>query len=907
MTGPTLQTEALQAAIFNSVNFSSIATDAHGVIQIFNVGAERMLGYTATEVVNMVTPADFSDPAELNERALALSAEFSTKIHPGFEALIYKAAHSLEAIYPLTLIRKDGSRFPAIVSVSALRDADQSIIGYLLIGTDNSAHQAAEVRLQNEQARFRAFFDFSLAGTAITTPDKGLMAVNDQTCRILGYSREELLELKWSEITHPDDLPADKHLFDQLLRNEIESYSLEKRFVRKDGTIINTKVSVKCVRLPDGSVDYLLGLLEDITDRKGAEDALVVSENSYRRLFEAAKDGILILDAVTGKIKDVNPFLANLLGYAHEEFLGKQLWQIGAFKDIAANKNNFAELQKQLYIRYDDLPLVTVNGEKIFVEFVSNLYEVNGEQTIQCNVRDITERKLALDAVRESDLRFRQLAENLNQVFYLVDPEMKQMLYISPAYETIWGRSRNSLYKDAQSWTESIHPDDLARVMAVAAPHGRLVESDIEYRIIRPDGTERTVRARAFPVNGPDMATCRFAGIAEDITATKMAEQKLRQAQRIEAIGRLSGGVAHDFNNLLTVILGHVSMLEASPAESDAKESVHEIRLASERAASLTRQLLLFARQERVELNRLDLNKTIAHTIAMLMRILGEDVQLDFRPAPEPLFVQADAGLIDQVLLNLAVNARDAMPNGGKLAIETKMVTFTAESAARSPMVKPGMFASIAVTDTGCGIAREDLPRIFDPFFTTKEVGKGTGLGLSTGFGIVQQHAGWINAYSEVGSGTTLRIYIPIDHSSKDDSHMNDASEQIKGGNETILLVEDEPGIRVLAAKHLTRLGYVVVPAASGPEALIAFDGHQGDIALVLTDMIMPGGMTGAELAELLVKKKPSLPVIFSSGYSDNHASADLALQEGVNFLSKPFSLPALAQIVRNTLDSRRL
>lgn len=291
MTGPTLQTEALQAAIFNSVNFSSIATDAHGVIQIFNVGAERMLGYTATEVVNMVTPADFSDPAELNERALALSAEFSTKIHPGFEALIYKAAHSLEAIYPLTLIRKDGSRFPAIVSVSALRDADQSIIGYLLIGTDNSAHQAAEVRLQNEQARFRAFFDFSLAGTAITTPDKGLMAVNDQTCRILGYSREELLELKWSEITHPDDLPADKHLFDQLLRNEIESYSLEKRFVRKDGTIINTKVSVKCVRLPDGSVDYLLGLLEDITDRKGAEDALVVSENSYRRLFEAAKDG----------------------------------------------------------------------------------------------------------------------------------------------------------------------------------------------------------------------------------------------------------------------------------------------------------------------------------------------------------------------------------------------------------------------------------------------------------------------------------------------------------------------------------------------------------------------------------------------------------------------------------------
>ena len=373
----------------------------------------------------------------------------------------------------------------------------------------------------------------------------------------------------------------------------------------------------------------------------------------------------------------------------------------------------------------------------------------------------------------------------------------------------------------------------------------------------------------------------------------------------MEAIGRLSGGIAHDFNNLLTVILGHTSILEMtehSPNES--MESIAEIRQGAERAAKLTRQLLMFARKERVQLARLDINASIVQTIKMLVRILGEDIELDFRPAAEPLFVQADAGMIDQVLLNLAVNARDAMPKGGRLIIDTAAVEFDAESASSSPLMRVGAFAVISVSDSGCGIPAENLSKIFDPFFTTKDVGKGTGLGLATVFGIIEQHAGWINVYSEVGYGTTFRVYLPIDKSVTQSLTMNMKSEAVPGGSETILLVEDEAGIRVLVEKYLTRLGYQVLAAVNGTEAIKTFAARSEDVSLVLTDMVMPGGLTGAELGAELLKMKPKLRIIYSSGYSDIHTSGGLELTEGSNFLAKPFSLSALAAIVRRKLDA---
>lgn len=902
-----LPAEALQAAIFNSVNFSSIATDAEGVIQIFNVGAERLLGYAASEVVNKITPAELSDPDELISRAEALSLEFDTVITPGFEALVYRAARGIEDIYELTRIRKNGTRYQAMVSVTALRDPDKKIIGYLLIGTDNTLRHQAEAELAKIQARFRAFFDIDIIGMAITSPDKGMLSANNQICRILGYERDELLAMKWSEITHLDDLPADEAYFAQLMRNEIDSYSLEKRFIRKNGTPVSTNISVKCVRLPDGTVDYLLSLVEDITTRKRAEKTLRASEINYRRLFEAAKDGILILDADTGKIEDVNPYLAELLGYQHSDFIGKQLWEIGAFRDILANKTNLAELQRKRYIRYENLPLVTKTDTLIYVEFVSNSYEVNGRSIIQCNIRDITERKIAADAVKESETRFRQLAENISQVFYLFDPEMTQMLYVSAAYEKIWDRSCESLYANPRSWGDSIHPDDIARVMSIVAPQGTIVPSDTEYRILRPDGSERSIRARTFPIRDARGQVYRYAGLAEDVTAQKNTERQLLQGQKMEAVGRLSGGIAHDFNNLLTVILGHASILELSELSANVKDSLSEIRKAAERAAKLTRQLLLFARQEKMQLQYIDVDSSIAQTIKMLKRILGEDIDLDFRPSPTPLHVRADPGMLDQVLMNLAVNARDAMPQGGRLIIETAMKEFDAESASRSPLMRVGAFAVISVSDSGFGISAEILPRIFDPFFTTKEVGKGTGLGLATAFGIVQQHNGWMMVYSEVGYGTTFRVYLPLDKPAGELQKANEEPHTLIGGHETILVVEDETGIQNLVIKYLTRLGYEVLTAGTAAEALKVFAGRRQDIALLLTDMVMPGGSTGAELGRHLLRENPGLKIIYSSGYSDIRISDSLVLTEGINFLAKPFSLPALGEIIRNKLDARQV
>jgi len=380
-------------------------------------------------------------------------------------------------------------------------------------------------------------------------------------------------------------------------------------------------------------------------------------------------------------------------------------------------------------------------------------------------------------------------------------------------------------------------------------------------------------------------------------------EEQFRQAQKLEAIGRLSGGIAHDFNNLLTVILGHVSVLEMSDLDPEDIESLTAIKQAGGRAANLTRQLLLFARRQSFQIRRIDLNDTIRQTVNMLRRILGEDVRVEFRSSKNPLVVEADAGMIDQVLMNLAVNARYAMPSGGHLAIETSSAQFDEETALHSKHIKSGIFAVLSVTDNGSGIPAEVLPQIFDPFFTTKEVGKGTGLGLATVFGIVQQHGGWINAYSEAGQGSTFRVYLPIRNESPEPLNAISESGSVRGGSETILLVEDEASIREMVSKYLSQLGYEMLVAASGPEGIEIFKLRREDVCLLMTDMVMPGGMTGIQLSGRIISEKPEICVVYTSGYSDMLASGDLLLREGENFLAKPFALTKVAEILRFQLD----
>lgn len=395
--------------------------------------------------------------------------------------------------------------------------------------------------------------------------------------------------------------------------------------------------------------------------------------------------------------------------------------------------------------------------------------------------------------------------------------------------------------------------------------------------------------------------------IVRNISAEKRLEERLRQSQKMDAIGQLAGGVAHDFNNLITVIRGNVSMVLSSELSGDAAEdALEEAMRAAERAGNLTRQLLLFSRQQALRPRALDLNGVVAGVTKMLQRIIGEHIKLESRFAPGCLPVRADAGMLEQMLLNLAVNSRDAMPKGGSLVLQTEAVDLGAEDlSGGGGNRRPGSFVRLSVTDTGCGIAPEHLPRIFEPFFSTKAVGKGTGLGLATVFGIVEQHEGWLEVESTVDVGTSFQVYFPRLAAELVDGAAATEAPDVRGGSESILIVEDEQSVRVLMSRWLERKGYRVATAVSGPDALRLWREYGGAFDLLVSDMVMPDGMTGGELAERLRSEKPELRIIQCSGYTTEMQTGGLPREDGVVFLEKPFDRLFFLLKVRASLDRR--
>ncbi len=460
--------------------------------------------------------------------------------------------------------------------------------------------------------------------------------------------------------------------------------------------------------------------------------------------------------------------------------------------------------------------------------------------------------------------------------------------------------------------------DDAAQVRFVTSrtKHPREFVERITYLYSHPDEVSREIieltdgtflDRSSSPVRDKTGKLYGRIWAFRDITEQRKLEEQLRQSQKMEAIGQLAGGVAHDFNNLLTVIHGYGVMLmtpEESPAET--KLAVSQIVRAAERAADLTRQLLAFSRRQVMHTRLLDLNEIVTSLAKMLQRILGEDISLQLNLCSRPLMTRADAGMLDQVLLNLVVNARDAMPDGGRLYIETGVKIFVAKDVAANPELSTGSFVSLRVTDTGNGIRPENLPRIFEPFFTTKEVGKGTGLGLATVFGIMKQHGGSIMVESGVGRGTAFQLYLPGAEESIPplSPHAAGLQSNPRGGTETILLVEDDSAVRKLTRILLERAGYKIVEAAHGLDALVVAEKYPDKIHLLFTDIVMPEGLSGRELAARLQERDPALRVIFSSGYSAEIAGRKLALQAGQNFIQKPATREQLLEIVRRCLDS---
>jgi PAS domain S-box-containing protein len=886
---------------------------------------------------------------------------------------------------------------------------------------------------------------------------------------------------------------------------QVRGFTNQTTLIAKDGRERPIAGWAAPIRDEAGAITGVVVVFRGQTVERPAQEALCLSEIRYRRLFETAKDGILIADAETGMVLDANPFLTEKLGISQAALLGKKIWELGFLKDVASSHANFAELQREQYVRYDDLPLEAANGRMISVEFVSNVYLEGHRKVVQCNIRDTTERsraeereklgrdvlerlndpqnsadtirdilamvkkstgceavgvrlregddfpysevngfpdrfvemerhlsardeagevvrdaqgypvlecmcgnilcgrtnpalpfftaggsfwtncttdllastseedrqgptrnrcnaagyesvalvplrvgeeiigllqlndrrrnqftrelirffeglgasigialarKRAEEALRESEAKYRELFDNAGDAILIADAATAVILDANKAAETLLGRAKHQIVGISSS---EIHPagnrseHDEEFQLHVGA--GRVTDADSE--VIRKDGTIVPVRisAAVIAVEGRKV----IQGIFRDITERKRAEaehedlmEQLRVSQKMEAIGSLAGGIAHDFNNLLSVILSYTGFALERIADHDTlRDDLLEVKKAAERAAALTHQLLAFSRKQILQPVPLDLNQAVAGIEKMLQRIIGEDIDLVQTLAPDLGLTLVDPGQVDQVIMNLVINARDAMPDGGGLAIETANVELDEDSSAWPVAMQPGPYVLLAVTDTGCGMDEETRARLFEPFFTTKEKGKGTGLGLSTVYGIIRQSGGGTLVYSEPGKGTTFKIYLPRVLSAVVPAPRSPAVVTHAVGTETILVIEDEEAVRNLTRRILRAAGYSVLTAANGDEALLTSEAHQGGIHLVVTDVVMPQ-MSGRAVVERLAQVRPEIKVLYMSGYSGGSIGDHGLVEPGIHFIAKPFTAVDLVRQVHEVLDADR-
>ena len=502
----------------------------------------------------------------------------------------------------------------------------------------------------------------------------------------------------------------------------------------------------------------------------------------------------------------------------------------------------------------------------------------------------------------EAEDRFKEMAEVIRDVYWVCAADTGHLLYVSPAYESIWGRAPDSLFTSKGEWPESVLEEDQAALAEVRSKRAASAPYQVEYRIRRPDLSVRWILDRGFPVPGKAGVQARMVGVAADVTERKQLESELHAAQKMELVGKLAGGIAHDFNNLLTIISGYVSMLlDKDNLPQGSSEALKRVFTASRQATGLVRQLLLFSRKRVPKREVLDLNTEFEAIVGMLRRLLGEAIVVNFVPAPEAPRVNADIGMLEQAVVNLAVNARDAMARGGTLTVKVGVLARGSRPPLTSP-VPAGDFAFISVTDTGTGIPPAILPRIFEPFYTTKDEGRGTGLGLPTAKDIAKRHDGWIDVATEVGKGTTFRLCLPMTRAEANMASDLDLQREHKEGKGTILLVEDEANVREFAAAVLQQDGYTLFQAKSGDSALEVWRWHSGKIDLLLTDVVLPGDLSGPQLGEKLRTDKPGLRIILTTGYSRETVASQSAGGKPQFILNKPYTPRSLLQAVHEML-----
>lgn len=806
------------------------------------------------------------------------------------------------------------------------QQADELRTSHARLAVESAERQQAQRELRAQDRFYQEQFDRNPMVTLLIDPDTAeIIEANEAAIRYYGYPREQLLRRPVSAINGLSTESV-REKIQTILRDRAIRVDMQHRLA--DGTVRDVRVVSSPVHF--GGRVVLQSFVEDITEQRRAERDLAMSEERYRLLVDMSPDAIVA--HVDGRLVFVNDACvrmmgasspAELLGRSIRDFIHPDHWAASAERTRRVlEEGERAPMRETVFVRVD--------GQPISVESTGCPITFDGQRAALATFRDVSARKRDEEALRENAARYRLLTEDVKDVVWVMDAATLSFDYVSPAVERLRGYTpeevmampmTHALANDAAEFVRALMADRVAALEAaeaIAAAHGGEAAPSTAFyteEVAQPckDGSTVWTEVITNFYRDPASGRVKIRGVTRDISERRRAEEErarlgahLQQAQKMESVGRLAGGIAHDFNNMLSVILGNIELaLHEVAADSQVHADLLEVQRAARHSADITRQLLAYARRQPVSPTSLDINASVAKSLSLLRPLLGEDLAVQWQPGAGLWHVLMDAAQLDQVVTNLCVNARDAIPGAGRLTLSTDNVTLDAAFCAQYDDAVPGDYVRLTVADDGVGMPPEIIGKIFEPFFTTKPVGEGTGLGLATVYGAVRQNGGFVRVASEAGLGTTFDVYLPRHVATVRAAAEPAVAGPAVRGHDTILLVEDEPAILRLATRALTAYGYTVIGARSPEEALRVAAGHPDDIHLLLTDVVMPV-MNGRQLADALRLSRPGIACLFMSGYSGAVLS-DHGVGDDAPFISKPFALRTLADKVRAVLDDARV
>ncbi len=753
-------------------------------------------------------------------------------------------------------------------------------------------------KLVYSELRFQDLFEKAPIAYQSMDSTGVLIDINQTWLDSFEYTRYDVIGRHFSDLLTSRSIKLlEQHI--QNLKNNIDNITTELEIRSNNSNILIIELESRPSTNNLGELDQIHSVIRDITETKNSEKALIESENKYRTLLNQLPVGIYRRHyQENGKMILANPAAFKMFGFSSfEEFSKNPLsnFYLDAFKFKEFNKL----LLENSKVDNFDLALKKKDGTPLYCKIWATLVKGPTMNYVDGILVDISAQKKAL----EENTRLARAIEQASEVVIITDIE-GTMQYVNPAFERLSGYSRKeAIGENPRILKSGEHDPEYYKALWKTILSGKIWKSQVINK--KKDGTLYTEEVEISPIRDEDGNITNFVSVNHDITRELELEGQIRQSQKMEAIGQLAGGVAHDFNNMLQVIAGYTEMTQDILGEDNpARKTLDHVAKASERATALVRQLLAFSRRETLQLKQIDLNDLTSGLLKMIRRIIGEHIDLSFHPGADLQILQADPGQVEQIILNLCVNARDAMPDGGKLTIETENILLSKEYCQIHAEAQEGNYVAINVSDTGKGIPKEIKDRIFEPFFTTKAVGEGTGLGLSTVYAITKRHGGFINLYSEEGMGTVFKIYLPAnsDQTSTIEAEKQKQYKELKGTGETILLAEDDEQVRELAELILEQAGYNIITAIDGENAIEKFEKHVKAIDLVLLDVVMPK-KSGRMVHDHIRINHPHLPIVFASGYSHDMLDTGHLPEEGYRLVRKPFDQSGLLTAIQEAMS----